>query len=64
MCGQGSKRRGSPFRSSKVVTMTMEPQSTSQVPVNTSLRKASVWNVYLPQKMGGREGGREGKEAS
>lgn len=35
--------------------MATEPQSTSQAPVNTSLRKTSVWNVYLHQNMGARE---------
>lgn len=38
--------------------MTTEPQSTTQAPLNTSLRRTSEWNVYLIK------GGGEGIEAS
>ena len=45
--------------------MATEPQSTSQAPVNTSLRETSVYVEYryLPQNMGGREGGKRSKQA-
>ena len=36
--------------------MTTKAQTTVQAPVNTSLKRTSVWNAYLPQIMGGREG--------
>ena len=43
--------------------MATEPQSTSQAPVNTSLRETSVWSNILTPKYG-REGGRVKKQAS
>ena len=40
--------------------MATEPQSTSQAPVNTSLRETSVWSIYILSP----KYGRDGKEAS
>ena len=42
-----SKRGVSTLLGSKEVTMATEPQSASRAPVNTSLGKTTVWNVYL-----------------
>ena len=56
-CRKGSNGGDSTLLSSKEVTMATEPQSTSQAPVNTSLRETSVWEKK-------NMGGREGKEAS
>ena len=41
--------------------MATEPQSTSQAPVNTSLRETSVWSIDTPKY--GREGGKRSKQA-
>ena len=61
-CRKGSNGGDSTLLSSKEVTMATEPQSTSQAPVNTSLRETSVWSIDTYPKIW--EGGREGKEAS
>ena len=61
-CRKGSNGGDSTLLSSKEVTMATEPQSTSQAPVNTSLRETSVWSIDTYPKIW--EGGREKKQAS
>ena len=58
-CRKGSNGGDSTLLSSKEVTMATEPQSTSQAPVNTSLRETIVWSIDTYPKIweGGREGG-------
>ena len=51
-CRKGSKGGDSTLLSSKEVTMATAPQSTSQAPVNTSLRETSVWSNILSPKYG------------
>ena len=61
-CRKGSNGGDSTLLSSKEVTMATEPQSTSQAPVNTSLRETSVWSIDTYPKIW--EGGRVKKQAS
>ena len=59
---EGRCRKGSNGGDSKEVTMATKPQSTSQAPVNTSLRETSVWSIDTYPKIW--EGGRVKKQAS